>query len=281
MPVKIITVGNQKGGVGKSMTVINTADALGRLGKKVLIIDADAQANTTETLLLRIDKRLTNNLVAVLDAPNGGLTFSSAACETTNPNVWIVPNTLDCLLWEQRAGGTFDGVAGFRRILQSDPSLERLYDYILIDTPPNLGVMVNNSLMISDYVIVPIPVTDQFAMDGFATFLSVIARAKVENTKLTVLGVLLTLHDLRNAYCKQNRQSLENFFQSKSINYFNTVIRVNVDLSRALGKRRTIFEFDAKKSGAEDYMNFAKEIEDSIGTKNGERSKETRKAKAI
>ena len=256
---KIITIGNQKGGVGKTTKTINLADALGRIGKKVLVIDADPQSNTTATLLLHPEMRETMGLVNILQSPNKDMVFSAAACPTSNENVRVVPNTIHCMEWEKKVINNMYVVLGFRKIVDRDKQIGT-FDYILIDTPPNLGAMVLNSLMISDYVIIPMPTADQWALDGFSTFASVILDVIDQNEKLSLLGVLLTKYDARSPAYKANKQLIENYFAGKEIRTFDTIIRVNVDLEKAAIKRKTIFEFDPTKSGAQDYMAFAKEV---------------------
>jgi chromosome partitioning protein len=254
----IITIGTQKGGVGKTTTTVNTAGALAELGKKVLVIDADAQANTSKILLKQMELREARNVPDVLSDSNGGL-FSAVACPTNHPNIMIVPNHIKCLLWEEQVRGSIDGILGFKRILHKDEALMD-YDYIILDTPPNLGVMINNALMISNYVVIPVPIPDQFALDGFATFISHIGKIRNQNPALSLLGVLLTKYDARATTYKNNRVIIENTFKSQRIPMFESVIRTNVDIDRAHQKRKTIFELDKKKPGAEDYLAFAQEV---------------------
>jgi len=255
---KIITIGTQKGGVGKTTTTVNTAGGLAELGKKVLVIDADAQANTSKILLKQMELRESRNVPDVLSDANGGL-FSAAACPTNHPNIMIVPNHIKCLLWEEQVRGSIDGILGFKRVFHNDEALQE-YDYILLDTPPNFGVMINNALMISDSVIIPVPIPDQFALDGFATFISHLGKIRNQNPNLRLMGVLLTKYDARATTYKNNRIIIESTFKAQRVPMFESVIRVNVDIDRAHQKRKTIFELDKKKPGAEDYLAFAQEI---------------------
>jgi chromosome partitioning protein len=264
---EIITVGNQKGGVGKTTTVVNLADALGREGHRVLVIDADPQANCTSILLKEIGLREQFSLVKALEAPVEEANLSSMACTTSNDNVDVIPNTIRCMLWERTAANTPDSILGFLRLSRHDTGLNK-YDFILIDTPPNIGTMVNNALMLSDYAMVPIPTSDQFALDGLATFLRILQNIRSQNGKLKLMGVLLTKHDSRaNIYVK-NRERIINFFSSKGINVFKTTIRINVDIDRAHMKRKTIFEFDPAKYGAKDHAALAKEIAQIVEKEN-------------
>ena len=256
---EIITIGNQKGGVGKTTTTVNLGDALGREGYRVLVIDTDPQGNTTSILLKEIGLREQFSLVKALEAPVEDGDLSSMACSTSNDNVDVIPNTIRCMLWERTASNTPDSILGFLRLSRHDKGLKK-YDFILFDTPPNIGAMVNNSLMISDYAIIPIPTSDQFALDGLATFLRILQNIRSQNGKLKLMGVLLTKYDSRaNVYVK-NRERIINYFASKGIHVFDTTIRINVDIDRAHMKRKTIYEFDPAKYGAKDHTALAKEI---------------------
>ncbi|MFO7987272.1 MAG: ParA family protein [Desulfatiglandaceae bacterium] len=256
---EFITIGNQKGGVGKTTTAVNLGDALGREGHRVLVLDADPQGNCTSILLKEIALREQFSLVKALEAPPEEGTLSSMACSTSNDNMDVIPNTIRCMLWERTAANTPDAILGFLRLSNKDKGLNK-YDFVVIDTPPNIGTMVNNALMISHYAIMPIPTSDQFALDGLATFLRIIQNIRSQNGKLKLMGVVLTKHDSRaNVYVK-NRERIIEYFSNKGIHVFGTTIRINVDIDRAHMKRKTIFEFDPTKYGAKDHMSLAKEV---------------------
>ena len=232
---------------------------MGRQGKRVLVIDADAQANCTSILLKDIDLREKFSLVKALEAPVEKAKMSSMACHTSNDNVDIVPNTIRCMLWERVAANTPDAILGFLRLIRHDKGLEK-YEFVLLDTPPNIGSMVNNALMISDYAIIPIPTSDQFALDGLATFLRILQNLRSQNGKLKLMGVLLTKYDSRANVYVRNRDRIISYFAAKGINVFTTTIRVNVDIDRAHMKRKTIFQFGSDTDGAKDYNAFAEEV---------------------
>nr|ASQ41205.1 chromosome partitioning protein ParA [Candidatus Magnetananas rongchenensis] len=264
---KIITIGNQKGGVGKSTTTVNLSDALGRAGYQVLVIDADPQGNSTSVLLREIALREQFSLIKALEAPIDEGTLSSMAGITSNDNVEIVPNTIKCMEWEKKSVNTMDSVLGFQRLINNDQGIEK-YDFIIVDTPPNIGCMVHNALMISDYALIPIPTSDQFALDGLTTFLRIIQSIRVQNSRLKLLGVLLTKYDSRAKTYQKNMQKIKEFFSNKGIHVFKTIIRINVDLDKAHMKRKTIFDFDHNKYGAQDYKALGKEVVEIVQTKN-------------
>lgn len=253
----IITVGNNKGGVGKSTTCVNLSAALALEGARVLVVDGDPQSNTTSTLLPDFGLRENSSLVKALEDPEGA--FSPNACATKTEHMEIVPNSIRCMEWEVRSYAGIDSVLGFSRLLQNDKDISR-YDYMLIDTPPNIGPMLRNALLISDYVLVPCPVGDQYALDGFSTFIQVLSQAKQQNKKLLLLGVVLTKFDGRAGTHKKNKDRIRAFFDAKGIPVFDTEIRVNIDIDRAHSHRKSIFEFDATKSGALDYHALAREV---------------------
>lgn len=253
----IITIGNNKGGVGKSTTTVNLSAGLAREGSRVLVIDGDPQANTTSTLLPDLGLRENFSLVKALDDPQGS--FTPNVCATRTEHMEIVPNSIRCMEWEVKSYSSMDSVLGFSRLLQNDKDLDK-YDYVVIDTPPNIGPMLRNALLISDYVVVPVPVGDQYALDGFSTFINVLSQAKQQNKKLILLGVVLVKLDGRATTHKKNRDKIRAFFDSKGIPVFDSEIKVNIDLDRAHSHRKTIFEFDSAKTGALDYQALAQEV---------------------
>lgn len=258
MPI-IISIGNQKGGVGKTTTVVNLAAAIARAGCRTLVIDADPQGNCTASLLRDLGLREQFSLVKALEAPVQEGRFSTMACATRNDNLDIVPNMLRCLEWERYATTTPDSVLGFQRLIRDDEAINK-YAYILIDTPPNLGVMVNNALMISNFCIVPIPVSDQYAIDGFATFIRLMDSVRSQNRSLLLLGVLLTKYDSRANTYKKSKEKIQGFFGAKGIRVFESIIRINVDLDKAASRRKTIFDLNPAKPGAKDYEALAEEV---------------------
>lgn len=261
MKPAIITIGNNKGGVGKSTTCVNLAAGLALQGKHVLVIDADPQANTTSALIPDPALREELGLVRALEAPTGDSTgtFTANACRTRTPGLDLTPNSILCMEWEAKSHNSLDSVFGFKRLVDQDDKLAR-YDYVLIDTPPNIGPMLRNALLISTHVLAPCPVGDQFALDGLGTFLKVLEQARQHNTGLRILGAVLTKYDRRVSTHRTNRDTIRQFFADNGLPVLQTEIRVNVDLDRAHTHRKTIFSFAPSKAGAKDYMQLAQEV---------------------
>lgn len=255
----VITLGNQKGGVGKTTTVINVADAVGKNGYKVLVVDADPQANTTSILLPEISLRDRVSLAKALINLQEGETLTDYACQTDVNNVDVVPNSIRCTTWERSVAKTTDSVLGIMKLIKHDQKLLK-YDFMLIDTPPNIGTMVNNALIISDYVLIPIPVSDQFALDGLATYLKLVLSFRNQNKNLKLLGVVLTRFSEDSSLFNKNREKIVGYFSSKGINVFDTAICHSIDFDKAHMKRQTIFQFNPSSFSSINYMNLCKEI---------------------
>lgn len=255
----IITLGNQKGGVGKTTTAINLSDALGRMGYRVLLIDADPQGNSSSILLPDVRIRETFSLVKALEAPLEEASFTSMACRTSNENVHVIPNTSRCMLWERTVANTADAVFGFLRLRRQDSGLQK-YDFILLDTPPNIGAMVNNALMISDYAIIPLPASDQFAMDGLATYLRLLQNMRSQNEKLKLLGILITKFNADSDLTLENLAKISNHFEKIGIYVFGAHIRTDPNIEKAHMKRKTVFEMDETCDGAQDHWALAQEV---------------------
>lgn len=253
----IITIGNSKGGVGKTTTAVNLAYGIALAGKRVLLIDGDPQANSTSCLTPDLTMRETYSLLNALKSAVGS--FSGNAVPTRLDTLDIVPTTIKCMEWEVLSYHTGDNVLAFSRLIENDDHIAD-YDFVIIDTPPNIGPMLRNALLISDSVIVPCPVGDQFAIDGFSVFLNVLLQSQQKNKTLRLMGVLLTKIDGRAPSHRKNKDRIRAYFNQKGIPVFDSVIRVNIDLDRAHSFRKSIFEFDPGKSGAEDYHALSAEV---------------------
>ena len=256
-----ITIGNRKGGVGKTTTVINLASYLANVGAKVLIIDTDPQSNCSSILLKDYANREHRSLINALEAPNGDLLLSEVACDTYHPFLKIVPNTPRCMLWERKVAQESDAVFGIKRlILQDEPLTE--YDFIIFDTPPNLGVMMNNALLASDYVIIPIPPSDQFALDGLAAYLNLIGSIRKHNDRLKLLAILITKYDPSWGNSALHLTQIKKYFLGKGISIFKTIIHNCVEVDMAHVERKPVFEIAPTSSGAIEYEALGMELLD-------------------
>ena len=258
-PPIFLTVGNRKGGVGKTTSVVNLATYLAIVGYKILVVDTDPQANCSSILLKNFNERDKPSLIDALEAPPGKGLISEIADDTFHPRMKIVSNTTRSVLWERKIAQDSDAVLGIKRLIRQDPALND-YDFVFFDTPPNLGVMMNNALMASDYVIIPIPPSDQFSLDGLAAYLDLIQSIRQYNNRLKLLGVLITKYDPSWGNSSQNLTQIRIYFAEKGINIFQTHIHTCPEIDIANAERKTIFELNLESSGSTEYSALGKNI---------------------
>ncbi|AGF79891.1 ATPase involved in chromosome partitioning [Desulfocapsa sulfexigens DSM 10523] len=269
-PPIFITFGNRKGGVGKTTSVINLASYLAILGKKILIVDTDPQSNCSSVLLKNLDDRNKHSLIKALEAPEGEGLLSRFACETHHPNLQIIPNTTQCMLWERKNAGHSDAVLGIRRLINQDPTLNE-YDFVFFDTPPTLGVMMNNALMASDYVIIPIPPSDQFALDGLAAYLELIGGIRKHNSRLKLLAVLITKYDPNWGSSAYKLNQIIKYFTQRRISIFRTHIHNCPEIDMAHVKRKPVIISAPNSSGANEYATLGRELLEIFNVIHGKR----------
>lgn len=247
---KIIAVANQKGGVGKTTTTVNLAACLAKNGKKVLLVDIDPQGNSTSGL--GVDKRRCEK--TVYDCLVNEMPMREAAMETQYENLSLCPSNLDL------SGAEIELISVMGRENKLKESLESVkdeYDYILIDTPPSLGLITINTLTAANSIIIPIQ-CEFYALEGVSQLVETVKRIKKAlNPTLYIEGIVMTMYDARTNLAVQVVDEVKRFFPGK---VYKTIIPRNVRISEAPGFGRPVIYYDASSKGAESYMDLATEL---------------------
>lgn len=246
----IISVANQKGGVGKTTTAVNLSAALAVLEKKVLLVDCDPQANATSGLGVNPDE-LENSVYECL---LGQVDAEDVIYETDTPNLDLLPTRIDLVGAEVELVSEKGRELFLQRVLEP---LRSQYDYIIIDCSPSLGLITLNALTASDSVIIPIQ-SEYFALEGLGKLLNTVRIVQTRlNPKLAIEGLLITMYDNRLRLARQVVEDVRSHFGSL---VFDTIIFRNTKLAEAPSYGKSIIMHDAASTGSVNYLNLAQEI---------------------
>jgi len=247
---KIITIANQKGGVGKSTTAINLSASLGVLEYKTLLVDADPQANATSG----VGVLPSNVKVSIYECMLHNADIENIIIKTNTPNLDLVPAHVDLVGAEVELVDMPNREKIMRHILSK---VKDKYDFIIIDCSPSLGLVTLNALTAADSVIIPVQ-CEYFAMEGLGKLLNTIKIVQTRlNTELDIEGILLTMYDVRTKLSNQVVDDVKTHFQNM---VFNTIIQRNTKLGEAPSYGEPIIIYDASSRGAINYLNLAREI---------------------
>lgn len=247
---RILSIVNQKGGVGKTTTAVNMATALAAVGKKVLLIDLDPQGNASTGLGIEPSRRKNTSYQILID----GLLPSHAAQSTLIPRLDIIPATIDL------SAAEIELVPLERRehLLSSAMKRDQLaYDYVIIDCPPSLGLITLNALTASDSVLIPLQ-CEFYALEGLSHLLKTIKLIQARlNPQLTIHGVILTMYDRRNKLTEHIEKDVRSVLGD---DVYETVIPRNVRMSEAPSFGKPAIVYDMKCAGSKAYLKLAKEL---------------------
>ena len=252
MTARIITIANQKGGVGKTTTAINLATALAAIGEKVLVIDLDPQGNASTGLGIDRNERE----ISSYDLLVGEADIAQAAIPTAVPGLSIVASTMDLLGVEMEIAASPDRVLRLKNALAASGGADR-FGYVLIDCPPSLNLLTLNAMAAADSVLVPLQ-CEFFALEGLSQLLTTVERVRASiNPRLSIQGIVMTMYDGRNNLANQVVEDVRSHMGDK---VYQTIIPRNVRVSEAPSYGKPALLYDLKCAGSQAYLQLASEV---------------------